>query len=162
MQRYAETLFGDCKIENLLTGMQFDASPGRFVIRVTGACNQGNWETWPALIDDAMKETVDTYRREDIIQVKSKVAGAARAHLYDTLQVTPNTCTCRVSFGGDKHHSLQTSSSATKATQEMAKMLMAKFKPRAMPKMELQPSDKKFAASGGNKGARMLLDHTIV
>ena len=40
--------------------------------------------------------------------------------------------------------------------------VMAKFKPRAMPKMELQPSDKKFAASGGNKGARMLLDHTIV
>ena len=69
---------------------------------------------------------------------------------------------CRLSFGGDKHHTLQTSSSATKATQEMAKMLMAKFKPRAMPKMELQPSDKKFAASGGNKGARMLLDHTIV
>ena len=162
MRSYAKALFGECTIENLLTGVDFDRPKGCFLIRVKDACNQGNWKTWPGLIDDAMKETVDTYGRADIIQAKSKVSGAPRARLYDTLQVTPNTCTCRVSFGGDKHHTLQTSSSATKATQEMAKMLMAKFKPRAMPKMELQPSDKKFAASGGNKGARMLLDHTIV
>ena len=76
-----------------------------------------------------MKATVKTYGRPDIIQVKSKVSGAPRARLYDTLQVTPNTCTCRVYFGSDKHHKLQTSSSATTATQTMDKMLMAKFKP---------------------------------
>ena len=129
MRSYAKALFGECTIENLLTGLDFDRPQGCFLIRVKDACKQGNWERWPGLINDAMKETVDTYRREDVIQVKSKVAGAARARLYDTLQVTPNTCTCRVSFGGDKHHSLQTSSSATKATQKMAKMLMAKFTP---------------------------------
>ena len=126
MHRYAKTLFGNCKIENLLTGMEFDAYPGCFLIRVKGACMQGDWQNWPHLIDAAMKATVETYGRPDVIQVKSKVVGAPRARLYDTLQVTPNTCTCRVYFGGDGHHKLQTSSSATPATQTMAKILMAK------------------------------------
>ena len=94
-----------------------------------GACNQGDWTTWPDLIDEAMKATVETYGYPDIIQVKSKVSGAPRARLYDTLHVTPNTCTCRVYFGGDGHQKLQTGSSATTATQLMGKMLMAKFKP---------------------------------
>ena len=129
MHRYAKTLFGDCKIENLLTGMPFDGYPGCFLIRVKGACNQGNWKRWPDLIDEAMKATVETYGRPDIIQVKSKVAGAPRTRQYDSLQVTPSTCTCRVCFGGDGHQKLQTGSSATPATQTMAKMLMAKFKP---------------------------------
>ena len=48
--------------------------------------------------------------------------------MYDTLQVTPNGCTCRVCFGGDSRHKLQTSSSSTTATQTLDKMLMAKFK----------------------------------
>ena len=129
MNRYARTLFGNCKIENLLTGTPFDRYPGCFLIRVKGACNNGEWEIWPDLIDKAMKATVQTYGRDDVIQAKSRAAGAPRARLYDTLQVTPNPCTCRVYFGGDKHHRLQTSSSATTATQTMSRLLMAKFKP---------------------------------
>ena len=130
MHRYAKTLFGDCEIENLLTGMPFGGYPGCFLIRVKGACNKGPWNSWPDLIDEAMKDTVKTYGRQDIIQVKAKVAGAPRARLYDTLQVAPNGCTCRVYFGSDKHHKHQTSSSATTATQRMDNMMMAKFKPR--------------------------------
>ena len=76
MRLYAKTLFGYCKIENLLTGTPFDGRPGCFLIRVKGACNQGGWEMWPRLIDDAMKAIVDTFERPDIIQVKSKVKGA--------------------------------------------------------------------------------------
>ena len=124
---YAKMLFGKCEIENLLKGTAFEAYPRCFLIRVKGACNKGNWTTWPKLIDAAMKATVDTYGYADCIQVKSRVEGATRARLYDTLQVTPTTCTCRVCFGGDKHQKLQTSASATTATQEMAKRLMAKF-----------------------------------
>ena len=86
-----------------------------------------------------MKATVRTYARPDIIQVKSRVAGAPRARLYDTLQVTPNACTCRVFFGSDKHHKLQTGASATAATQAMDKMLMAKFKPATEQWDENQP-----------------------
>ena len=59
--------------------MEFDAYPGCFLIRVKGACNQGNWKRWPDLIDEAMKATVETYGYPDIIQVKSKVSGAPRA-----------------------------------------------------------------------------------
>ena len=140
MYLYAETLFGDCEIENLLTGTQVDGDPGCFLIRVKGACNQGNWNEWPKLTDEAMKATVETYGRPDIIQVKSKVAGAPRARLYDTMQVTPNTCTCRAYFGGDRHHKLQTSSSATTATQTMGKMLRALFKPTTEQWNETQPS----------------------
>ena len=110
-----------------------------FLIRVKGACNQGNWKRWPDLIGEATKATVDTYGRPDIIQVKSKVSGAPRARLYATLQVTPNTCTCRVSFGGDGHHKLQTRSSTTTATQTMGKLLMAKFKPTTDQWDEHQP-----------------------
>ena len=130
MESYARILFGDCKIENLLTGTPFDGYPGCFLIRMKGACNNAEWKIWPDLIDKAMTATVQTYGRDDIIQAKSRAAGAARQRQYDTLQVTPNLCTCRVHFGGDKHHKLQTSSSATPATQRMDKMLMAKFKPK--------------------------------
>ena len=42
-------------------------------------------------------------------------------------------------FDGDRHQKLQTSSSATKATQKMAKMLMAKFKPTTERWTENQP-----------------------
>ena len=76
MHRYANTLFGNCEIENLLTGMPFDGYSGCFLIRVKGACNKGNWKIWPDLIDEAMKATVETYGRPDIIQVKSRVSGA--------------------------------------------------------------------------------------
>ena len=69
-----------------------------------------------------MKATVDTFGRADVIQVKAKVGCGPRARQYDTLQVTPNTCTCRVYFGGDSHHKLQTSSPAATATQTMGKL----------------------------------------
>ena len=77
MRRYAKTLFGECEIENLLTGMEFEEYRGRFLIRVKGACEQGDWKTWPDLIDAGMKATVEIYGRDDVIQVKSKVAGAS-------------------------------------------------------------------------------------
>ena len=60
MHCYAKTLFGNCKIENLLTDTAFEGNPGCFLIRVKGACNQGNWKMWPDLIDEAMEATVET------------------------------------------------------------------------------------------------------
>ena len=129
--------------------MPFDGYAGCFLIRVKGACSKGNWKNWPELIDETMKATVVTYGRPDIIQVKSRVSGAPRARLYDTLQVTPNPCTCRVYFGGDKHHRLQTSPSATTATQRMDKMLMAKFKPTTKRWHENQPGYHAKAFSPG-------------
>ena len=60
MHLYAKMLFGNCKIENMLTGTPFDAYPGCFLIRVKGACNQGNRKMWPDLIDEAMEATVET------------------------------------------------------------------------------------------------------
>ena len=92
-----------------------------------GACNKADWKNWPHLIDEAMKATVETYGQPDVIHAKAR-RGGRRARLYDTLQVTPNGCTCRVSFGADRHHKLQASSSETQATRAMGKMLMAKFK----------------------------------
>ena len=58
METYAKTLFGECIIENLLANTPFDNHPGCFLIRVKGACNKGDWNDWPKLIDDAMKDTV--------------------------------------------------------------------------------------------------------
>ena len=121
MHSYAKTLFGDCKRENLLTGTPFDGRPGCFLMRVKSACNTDEWKSWPGLIDKAMEATVKVYGYADVIQAKSKALGAPRARLYDTLQVTPNPCTCRVYFGGDRHHKLQTSSSATTPTKRMDK-----------------------------------------
>ena len=66
MHCYAKTLFGNCRIENLLTGTPFETYLGCFLIRVKGACNQDNWKKWPDLINDAMKDTVTTYARADI------------------------------------------------------------------------------------------------
>ena len=48
--------------------------------------------------------------------------------MYETFQVTPATCTCRVGFGGDKHmKSINTGCSACAATETMAKSLCKKF-----------------------------------
>ena len=76
MHLYAITLFGNCEIENLLTGMPFDGYSVCFLIRVKGACNKGHWKSWPDLIDEAMKDTVGIYGRQDIIQVTARVARA--------------------------------------------------------------------------------------
>ena len=75
MHRYAKTLFGNCKIENLLTGTPFDGDPECLCIRVKDICSQGNWKEWPNLMEEAMMETVATYRRPEIIQVKAKAGG---------------------------------------------------------------------------------------
>ena len=70
MYHYARILFGGCEIENLLQGTEFDGYyPGCFLIRVKGACDQGDWKKWPELIEDAMKTTLETYRDASIIQV---------------------------------------------------------------------------------------------
>ena len=139
MRRYARTLFGNCEIENLLTDTELDGRPGCHLIRVKGAGYQRDWEEWPGLTDSAMEDTVRIYGRPDVIQAKSRVEGAPRRRLYDTLQVTPNPCNCRVYFGGDGHHKLQTGASATTATQTMSRMLMAKFKPTTKQWDENQP-----------------------
>ena len=76
MERYATTLFGNCRMENLLAGTPFDGCSECILIRVKGACNQVNWDMWPKLIEDAMQDTVATYGRLDIIQAKTKVKGA--------------------------------------------------------------------------------------
>lgn len=139
MHCYAKTVFGNCPIEDLLKGTPFAEHSGCYMISVKGACHKDGWRSWPGLMDDAMEETVRTYERRDVLEVKSNVSGRGRTRLYDTLQVTPNGCTCRVYVGGDKLHKIQTSSSATTATQKRDKMLMDKFKPT------LQQWDKKPA-----------------
>ena len=139
MRRYAKTLFGDCEIENLLTGMPFDGNPGCFLIRVKGACNEGNWERWPDLIDEAMKDTVELYGTSDVIQVKS-----AGVRLYDTLQVTPFSCSCQERREGN--YRVHISDLSCTATRTMGRMLMAKFKPTKKKWEASQPSyqDKEF------------------
>ena len=57
MHRYAETLVGNHKIENLLTGTPFDNSPGRFLIRVKGACNTGEWKSLAGLLEKANRRS---------------------------------------------------------------------------------------------------------
>ena len=112
MERYAKTLFPNGTIENLMPGLPLEwQKAGCLFIRVKGACNEGDWKIWPGLIGAAMKATVATYGRPYVIQVKSRRSGASRARQYDTLQVTPNGCTCRVYFGADKHHKHQTRAS---------------------------------------------------
>ena len=62
MYDYARTLFGGCEIEDLLEGTEFDKNySGCFLIRVKGACDQGDWKKWPDLIEDAMQTTVKTH-----------------------------------------------------------------------------------------------------
>ena len=74
MHRYAKTLFGDCKIENLLTGTQCDAYPGCFLIRVKGACKQGEWKDWPTLTEQAMS---DRTSEVDFAKAKAELIQAA-------------------------------------------------------------------------------------
>ena len=51
MHRYAQTLFGNCTKENLLAGSPYEGIPVCFLIRVKGACNDGNSKIWPDLFD---------------------------------------------------------------------------------------------------------------
>ena len=131
MCSYAKTLFSEqCAIEDLLTDVpDFGKRDGCFLIRVKGACRLKKWDAWPVLIDRAMSQTVGIHGSVDVIQVKAR-AGGPKQRLYETLQVSPPTCSCRVYFGGDKHMKFETSSSATEATNNMAKMLMVNFEPR--------------------------------
>ena len=130
MLTYAQTLFGECEIENLLTDTPFDGYLGCYLIRAKGACNQDDWQEWPGLMVQAMDEIQRLHEGGRVIEVKSKVARGPLAHLRDTLQVTTNGCTCRVPFGGDKtHKKLDTSSAATVATMTMERLLMERVKP---------------------------------
>ena len=77
-----------------------------------------------------MTNIAQIHKRENIIEARAKIDNGPRQRLYDTIQVTPNACTCRVDFGGDKHvKKHQTSSSSTAATLKMDQILMEKFKP---------------------------------
>ena len=59
-----------------------------------------------------------------LIKTKARNQGP-RERLYDTLQVTPNACTCRVPFGANEHHKFCcTSSRSTADTEDMDTMLM--------------------------------------
>ena len=131
MCSYAKTLFSEqCTIEDLLRDVpDFAKRDGCFLIRVKGACTVKNWARWPALIDRAMAQTVAIHGTADVIQVKAR-NGGPKQRLYETLQVSPPTCSCRVYFGGDKHMKFETRSSATEATNTMATMLMQNFEPR--------------------------------
>lgn len=139
MHRYAETLIGDCPIEDLLKGTPFDEYAGCYMIRVKGDCHKDDWESLPDLMDEAMEDTVSAYASRDVLEVKSNVSGRGQARLYDTLQVTPNGCTCRVYVGGARLHKIKTSSPATTATHKMDKMRMAKFKPTLQQWDKTQP-----------------------
>ena len=130
MQLYVKTLFGECKTEDLLKGTQFVGCPGCYLWRVKYACRAKEWQCWPQLIDEAMTDIAKIHKRESIIEARAKIDNGPRQRLYDTIQVTPNRCTCRVDFGGDKHvKKHQTSSSSTAATLRMDQILMEKFKP---------------------------------
>ena len=138
--RYAHALFGICDIEDLLSDAPFDSYSACFLIRVKGACNKRDWKSWPDLISEATKATVDLHGKPEIIHAQARVKGR-RERIYDTLQVTPNGCTCRVPFGADRHRKQpQASSSETKAALAMDKMLMAKFKPPTPHGMSTSPT----------------------
>ena len=129
MQRYVKALFGNCVVEDLLKGSDFDGQPQCFLWRVKDAC-KGDWYHWPKLIDKAMQHAVETYNNPYCVEVRTKSGRETRDRIYDSVQVTPHKCTCRVFFGGDGHQrKLQTSSQANKFTAEMAQILIAKFKP---------------------------------
>ena len=124
-------MFGNmCTIEDLLENTIFAKKRGCHLIRVKNACNQEPWDTWPELIDEAMNDTVIIHSDPTIIMAKGKRPGQGpKARLYDTIQVTPSACNCRVPFGADKPQKAHcTGSSSTRATQYMDKMLMKKFK----------------------------------
>ena len=66
-----------------------------------------------------MNEAVQTLGDATCIHVKSKT-DKSKSRRYDTLQVTPAKCTCRVTFGGDKHQRHQTSARANSYTAATA------------------------------------------
>ena len=53
-----------------------------------------------------------------------------RKRLYETLQVSPSTCSCRILFRGDKHIKFEIRSSAKEETHIMATKLMQYFQPK--------------------------------
>ena len=133
MHRFAKTLFGkSCAIEDLLKGTPFWNKERCHLIRVKNACSEYPWNTWPELIDEAMSETVKIQNNPKIIMARgARQDQGPRARLYDTIQVTPTACTCRIPFGADSHQKTHcTGSSSTSATIQMDKMLMNKFQSR--------------------------------
>ena len=131
MYQFSRKLFGkEHVIENLLKDTDFDVPSGCFLIRVKGACKQDDWVEWPGLIDEAMKETMDVWGEKTVVEVRAKSSGQGKIRQYDSLQVTPSPCNCRVSFGGDSHQAkLESGSSANAATSRMATRLIEKFWP---------------------------------
>ena len=72
MKRYAKTLFGNCRIENLLKGTSFDGYSGCFLIRVKGACNNGDWKMWPDLIERATAASQFQSRTQALFKAQAK------------------------------------------------------------------------------------------
>ena len=122
MEQFASTLFGkDKTVEDLLQGTPFAGHANCFLIRVKNAC-VGDFREFPALIQKAMAHAKMTIGNEDCIQVKSKQKSAFRQRIYDSMQVTPPLCSCRVAFGGDKHQRLETSATFHQSTTEMQRI----------------------------------------
>ena len=126
MESFVEMLFGNCQMENLLTNTPWDHKSKIMLVRVKKVGDKCDWSEWPTHVVDAMDFFVNAHHRPDVIQCKGRLNGP-RSRLYDTLQVTPRSCNCRVPFGGDKHIKMQTSSSACHPTQRMDKSLMEKL-----------------------------------
>ena len=125
MRRYCEILFPGCQIEDLLSPPRVDA--GCYLFRVKNVCNgDSSWAQFPRLIDEAMTHVVTQYGSEDIIQVVTRIGGKNRVRIYDSMQVNPGNCICRVCFGGDKHH--QKVETGSEATAEMGTLIMDKFR----------------------------------
>ena len=129
MQRYTWTLFGtNVTIEDLLEKTPWQNIPECSLIRVKHACKKKDGAIWPELIEQVMRDTVAIHTYPEIIKAKAKKGERPKERLYDTLQVTPNQCSCRVTFGADAHYkACWTSAWSTTTTQSMDKMLMKKF-----------------------------------
>ena len=131
MCAYAKSLFGqECVIEDLLQDVpDFANRQGVFLIRIKGATRNNQWEKWPQLMDKAMTRVCGMYHGSDCITVKAHNNGP-KERMYETMQVSPPTCTCRVFFGGDRHIKYETNSSAMDETHTMAENLMQCFEPK--------------------------------
>ena len=95
MHRYAQTLFGNCTKENLLAGSPYDGIPVCFLIRVKGACNDGNSKIWPDLFDEAYKATVETHGRADTNPSNAHDSGVSLAQRRQHTARTTEVCGAR-------------------------------------------------------------------
>ena len=121
------------KVVDMLVGTEFDDNEGCYLFLVENGCGPDSvFGNFPKLIEDAMKNVVAKQASGDhAIWVKSKGVSAdqqERKRIYDSIQITPNRCTCRVKFGGDKtQKSVETASSINAPAGQMERIIMTKF-----------------------------------